>query len=48
MVRVKVLGPLELAVGGQSVPAGRRRQRTVLGRLLAARGSAVPVDRSTG
>ncbi|MFE5623333.1 BTAD domain-containing putative transcriptional regulator [Streptomyces virginiae] len=45
MVRVKVLGPLELAVGGQSVPAGRRRQRTVLGRLLAARGSAVPVDR---
>lgn len=45
MVRVKVLGPLELVVGGQSVPAGRRHQRTVLGRLLAARGSAVPVDR---
>ncbi|MEU6315859.1 BTAD domain-containing putative transcriptional regulator, partial [Streptomyces sp. NPDC047014] len=44
MVRVRVLGPLDVVVGGQPAPIGRRRQRTVLGLLLTARGRAVPVD----
>ncbi|AUY53487.1 BTAD domain-containing putative transcriptional regulator [Streptomyces sp. CB01881] len=45
MVRVSVLGPLEVTIGGEPVPIGRRRQRAVLGLLLAARGRTVPVDR---
>ncbi|MEU4953848.1 BTAD domain-containing putative transcriptional regulator [Streptomyces lavendulae] len=45
MLRVRVLGPLEVAVGGEPASIGRRRQRAVLGILLAARGRTVPVDR---
>ncbi|MFE2877688.1 BTAD domain-containing putative transcriptional regulator [Streptomyces roseus] len=45
MVQVGVLGPLEVRVGGDPVVIGRRRQRAVLGLLLAARGREVTVDR---
>ncbi|HSK25497.1 MAG TPA: BTAD domain-containing putative transcriptional regulator [Jiangellales bacterium] len=44
-VRVQVLGPLVATVGGREVSLGPRRQRAVLGVLLAARGRVVPVDR---
>lgn len=45
MVRVGILGPLDIRVDGKPVTVGRRRQRTVLGILLSARGRSVPVER---
>jgi DNA-binding SARP family transcriptional activator len=44
-VRIRVLGPVEARVGGEVVDLGGRRQRSVLQRLLVARGQVVPVDR---
>ncbi|MFG2483122.1 ATP-binding protein [Streptomyces virginiae] len=40
-----ILGPLDIQVDGKPVTVGRRRQRTVLGILLSARGRSVPVER---
>ncbi len=41
---VRVLGPLEVRVGGDAVRAGSRKQRLVLLRLVVARGRAVSSD----
>ncbi|WP_242453957.1 AfsR/SARP family transcriptional regulator [Bailinhaonella thermotolerans] len=41
----QVLGPLVAAIDGEPVDLGRPRQRSVAGRLLAARGQVVPADR---
>ncbi|TDE47259.1 hypothetical protein E1295_23145, partial [Nonomuraea mesophila] len=41
----RVLGPLAAHLDGEPVALGRPRQRSVLARLLAAGGRAVPVDR---
>ncbi|MEV4628152.1 BTAD domain-containing putative transcriptional regulator [Micromonospora sp. NPDC049523] len=43
-----VLGPVEASTGGGPVPLKGARQRTVLARLLIARGRVVPVDRLAG
>lgn len=40
----RILGPLEVVVGGQSVPLGGRKQRTLLAVLLAKAGHAVSAD----
>ncbi|TMR87978.1 BTAD domain-containing putative transcriptional regulator, partial [Nonomuraea basaltis] len=40
-----MLGPLTAAIDGDPVDLGRPRQRSVVARLLAARGHVVPVDR---
>ncbi|GHJ43468.1 ATPase AAA [Catellatospora sp. TT07R-123] len=45
MVRVNVLGPLQLWVAGRLVDAGTPRQRAVLARLVEAAGEVVPADR---
>ncbi|MEU4162453.1 BTAD domain-containing putative transcriptional regulator [Actinoplanes sp. NPDC026670] len=42
---IRVLGPLEVLVGGRPVALGGRRQQAVLAMLVAARGRVVPVDR---
>jgi DNA-binding SARP family transcriptional activator len=41
----RILGPLSVEVGGQSVPLGGPRQRSVLALLLLNGGQVVPVDR---
>ncbi|MEV0378665.1 BTAD domain-containing putative transcriptional regulator [Nonomuraea sp. NPDC050643] len=45
MLTFHVLGPLAARLDGEPVALGRPRQRSVLGRLLAAGGQVVPVDR---
>ncbi|WP_236706231.1 BTAD domain-containing putative transcriptional regulator, partial [Frankia sp. ACN1ag] len=45
MVRIRVLGPLAVEVGGRAVALGGPRQRAVLARLVVARGELVSVDR---
>ncbi|CAJ61655.1 BTAD domain-containing putative transcriptional regulator [Frankia alni] len=45
MVRIRVLGPLAVEVGGRAVTLGGPRQRAVLARLVVARGELVSVDR---
>ncbi|MCM3924100.1 AAA family ATPase, partial [Frankia sp. AiPs1] len=45
MVRIRVLGPLAVEVGGRPVALGGPRQRAVLARLVVARGELVSVDR---
>ncbi|WP_214321420.1 AfsR/SARP family transcriptional regulator [Nonomuraea sediminis] len=45
MLTFRVLGPLAAHLDGEPVVLGRPRQRSVLGRLLAAGGQVVPVDR---
>ncbi|WP_345563150.1 BTAD domain-containing putative transcriptional regulator [Nonomuraea rosea] len=45
MLTFRVLGPLAAHLDGEPVALGRPRQRSVLARLLAAGGQAVPVDR---
>ncbi|MEU4579522.1 BTAD domain-containing putative transcriptional regulator [Nonomuraea sp. NPDC023979] len=45
MLTFQVLGPLAARLGGEPVALGRPRQRSVLGRLLAAGGQVVPVER---
>lgn len=42
---LRVLGPLLLSVGGREVPLGTPMQRSVLGRLIVARGQAVSTER---
>jgi DNA-binding SARP family transcriptional activator len=43
-VAVRLLGPVEVLVDGRSVPAGGRRQRTVLALLAIRAGRVVSVD----
>ena len=43
-VDVRVLGPLEISSGGQLLPLGTPKQRTVLALLLARNGQYVSVD----
>ncbi|MGH3393961.1 MAG: BTAD domain-containing putative transcriptional regulator [Streptosporangiaceae bacterium] len=45
MIGVRVLGPLEVEVGGRLAHVGGPRQRCVLARLVAARGQVVSADR---
>ncbi|MBB2944310.1 DNA-binding SARP family transcriptional activator/tetratricopeptide (TPR) repeat protein [Actinoplanes lutulentus] len=45
LIRIGVLGPLDIRVGGRPVAAGGRQQQAVLAMLVAARGQVVPVDR---
>ncbi|MET8335914.1 BTAD domain-containing putative transcriptional regulator [Streptosporangium canum] len=45
MVFIRVLGSFVAEVGGEPVPLGGPRQRSVLALLVAARGQVVPVDR---
>ncbi|MEV0615451.1 BTAD domain-containing putative transcriptional regulator [Nonomuraea sp. NPDC050404] len=45
MLTFSVLGPLAAQLDGEPVALGTPRQRSVLARLLAAGGRAVPVDR---
>jgi DNA-binding SARP family transcriptional activator len=45
MVRVRVLGGIEVDVGGRPVDPGGPRQRAVLALLLVSRGEVVSVDR---
>jgi len=45
VIAVRVLGPMEVTVGGVPVSFGGPRQRCVLARLIAARGQVVSVDR---
>ncbi len=45
VIRVRVLGPVEVTVGGQVADVGGPRQRCVLARLIAARGQVVSADR---
>ncbi|GAA1616757.1 BTAD domain-containing putative transcriptional regulator [Catellatospora bangladeshensis] len=45
MVRVNVLGPLQVWVADQPVDAGAPRQRAVLARLVGAAGEVVSADR---
>ena len=45
MVRIRVLGPIEVDVAGRPVDPGGPRQRAVLALLLVGRGEVVPVDR---
>ncbi|WP_261574596.1 BTAD domain-containing putative transcriptional regulator [Frankia gtarii] len=45
MVRIRVLGPLAVEVGGRAVALGGPRQRAVLARLVVARGELVSVGR---
>ncbi|MFF2557654.1 BTAD domain-containing putative transcriptional regulator [Nocardia sp. NPDC058058] len=42
---IRVLGPLRLTLGGERIPLGTPMQRAVLGRLIVARGQAVPAER---
>src|SRR3712207_7530217 len=44
-VRVSVLGPLQVTVGGVSTQLGGPRQRSVLARLAVAGGHVVSTDR---
>jgi DNA-binding SARP family transcriptional activator/WD40 repeat protein len=44
-VEFRVLGPLDVLVGGRSVPLGAAKQRRVLAALLADRNNVVSVDR---
>jgi DNA-binding SARP family transcriptional activator len=45
VVRVRVLGPIEVDVGGRPVDPGGPRQRAVLALLLVGHGEVVSVDR---
>ncbi|WP_153537270.1 BTAD domain-containing putative transcriptional regulator [Actinomadura macrotermitis] len=45
MIWIRVLGPVEAETGGAPARLGGPRQRTVLARLVAARGEAVPAER---
>ncbi|MEV1176621.1 BTAD domain-containing putative transcriptional regulator, partial [Nonomuraea sp. NPDC049784] len=45
MIRIGVLGPIQAAVDGSAVPLRGARQRAIVGRLVAARGDVVSVDR---
>lgn len=45
MIAVRVLGPLEVMVGGARADVGGPRQRCVLARLIAGGGQVVSVDR---
>ncbi len=45
MLKVRVLGPLEVTVQGAPADVGGPRQRCVLARLIAARGEVVSADR---
>ncbi|OQR59310.1 LuxR family transcriptional regulator [Streptomyces maremycinicus] len=45
VLRIRVLGPLGVEVGGEPVESGAARQRTVLSLLVMARGAVVPTDR---
>jgi DNA-binding SARP family transcriptional activator len=45
VIAVRVLGPLEVTVGGAPVNVGGPRQRCVLARLIAARGEVVAAGR---
>jgi len=45
VIGVRVLGPFEVTVGGVAAPLGGPRQRCVLARLVAARGTVVSADR---
>jgi DNA-binding SARP family transcriptional activator len=45
LIGVRVLGPLEVTVGGVTAGVGGPRQRCVLARLVAARGRVVSADR---
>ncbi|WP_233290422.1 BTAD domain-containing putative transcriptional regulator [Kitasatospora sp. MBT66] len=45
MLGVRVLGPMEAAVGGERLVLGRPQQRSVLALLLIGRGQVVSVDR---
>ncbi|GIE74174.1 SARP family transcriptional regulator [Actinoplanes philippinensis] len=42
---IRVLGPMEVLVGGRPVALGGHRQQAVLAMLVAARGRVVPVER---
>jgi DNA-binding SARP family transcriptional activator len=42
---IRVLGPLEVLVGGRPVALGGHQQQAVLAMLVAARGRVVPVER---
>lgn len=44
-VEFRILGPLEVSVGGRLVRLGGRRPRTTLAALLLAEGRVVPVER---
>jgi DNA-binding SARP family transcriptional activator/tetratricopeptide (TPR) repeat protein len=44
-VEIRLLGPVEVWVGGQAVPAGPPQQRTVLAALAVDADRAVPVER---
>ncbi|MEP6598012.1 MAG: BTAD domain-containing putative transcriptional regulator [Actinomycetota bacterium] len=44
-VEFRILGPIELLVGGRPVPLGGPKQRTLLALLLLAEGRVVSVDR---
>src|SRR3954452_970955 len=44
-VEYRILGPLEVVVGGRSVSLGGRVQRTVLGLLLLHANEAISLDR---
>jgi DNA-binding SARP family transcriptional activator len=45
VIKVRVLGPLEVTVQGVPADVGGPRQRCVLARLIAARGNVVSADR---
>jgi len=45
VIGIRVLGPLEVRVGGATASVGGPRQRRVLVRLIAARGQTVSADR---
>jgi DNA-binding SARP family transcriptional activator len=45
VIKVRVLGPLEVTVQGVSADVGGPRQRCVLGGLIAARGEVVSAYR---
>jgi DNA-binding SARP family transcriptional activator len=45
VIGIRVLGPLEVTVGGTPASVGGPRQRCVLARLIAARGQVVSADR---
>jgi DNA-binding SARP family transcriptional activator/tetratricopeptide (TPR) repeat protein len=45
VIKVRVLGPLEVTVQGAPADVGGPRQRCVLARLIAARGEVVSADR---
>jgi DNA-binding SARP family transcriptional activator len=45
VIGIRVLGPLEVTVGGATASVGGPRQRCVLARLVAAHGRVVSADR---